>query len=99
MEESIVCLKENDKKKSKSKINKTFPTIKRTDIMTGLLSTELTKKDKAKLSNLYAEITYMEKKDLKYITEITVSSQTDSEIYDILRHLNNKKIGSKHNYC
>lgn len=67
-----------------------IPSIRRTDIMRGILSHELNDIEKTKLSNLYAEITYMEKRDLKYIREITVSCQSDSEIYDILKKINKR---------
>lgn len=81
-------------KKGKQSIGKTFPTISRIDIMSGILSPELTKEDRFKLSNLYAEITYMEKKELKYIKEITVSSQDDLDIYEMLKSIR-KQIKAK----
>ena len=78
------------KKRDKIKIKGAFPVISRTDIMSGILSTSLDRETRAKLSNLYAEITYMEKRELKYITEIAVSSAIESEIYDILKNMNKK---------
>ena len=91
MQEAILYIKEVGKRKNKQKLKKTFPTISREDIMAGILSTELNHLERSKLSNLYAEITHMEKKDLKYITEIAVSSESDSEIYEMLNQLNRKK--------
>ena len=97
MSEEIFYTFEIGKKKDKQKIKKSFPVISRTDIMSGILSTSLDKETRSKLSNLYAEITYMEKRDLKYITEIAVSSPMESEIYDILKKLNNKQIVNNQN--
>lgn len=74
-----------------------FPVIKRTDIMAGILSNSLDKETRMILSNLYAEITYMEQRDLKYITEITVSSQLESDIYDKLKMISNQHL-VKENY-
>lgn len=92
MLEEIVSLDNETKKQSKqSKKTKTIPSINRVDIMSGILSEDLDNAERLKLSNLYAEITYMEKKDMKYINKITVSSQSDLEIYEIIKKLNNKK--------
>ncbi len=86
MIEEVLHVYEIGKKKDRRKGKKAFPVISRTDIMSGILSTTLDKETRSKLSNLYAEITYMEKRDLKYISEIAVSSQAESEIYDILKN-------------
>lgn len=91
MNEEFLYINEVGKRKNKQKAKKVFPVINRTDIMRGILSPKLDKFQKAKLSNMYAEITYMEKIDLKYIREITVSSQDDFEIYTLLKKLNKKK--------
>lgn len=92
MSEEVMHIYEIGKKKDRPKEKKTFPVIKRTDIMSGILCMSLDKETRLKLSNLYAEITYMEKRDLKYITEIAVSSQSESEIYDILKKLNDENV-------
>ncbi len=97
MSEEVLYVNEIGKKKDKPKAKKSFPVIRRTDIMSGILSTTLDKETRLKLSNLYAEITYMEKRDFKYITEIAVSSQLESEIYDILNNLKNRNTMETHN--
>lgn len=91
MSEDILYVREVGKRKDKPKVKKTFPTIKRIDIMEGILSPELDKATRLKLSNLYAEITYMEMTDFKYISEIAVSSKDDFELYNILKCLNKQK--------
>lgn len=85
MKKAVVCSDKTEKRKKK--IKKTFPTIRRVDIMSGILSPELSQIDRLKLSNLYAEITYMEKKDMKYISEIVVSCQSDLDIYEMLKKI------------
>lgn len=92
---AVLYVNEVGKRKRKRKIKKTIPTIQRSDIMSGILSTDLNHDERARLSNLYAEITYMEKKDLKYINEIVVSSKSDLEIYEMLKKLNSKSKLSK----
>lgn len=92
---AVLYVNEVGKRKRKRKIKKTIPTIQRSDIMSGILSTDLNHDERARLSNLYAEITYMEKKDLKYINEIVVSSKGDLEIYEMLKKLNSKSKLSK----
>lgn len=89
MQEAILYINEVGKRKDKQKIKKTFPTISRTDIMIGILSENLSNKERSRLSNLYAEILCIEKKDLKYISEIVVSSKSDLEIYEMIKK-NNK---------
>lgn len=86
-ETAIVSKNKIERKKRKPKREKTIPLIQRTDIMSGLLSSDLNRDERARLSNLYAEITYMEKEDLKYIREIAVSSQSDLEIYEMLNRM------------
>lgn len=89
---TLISVDEVKKRRQKIKKSMTIPTIQRTDIMTGLLSSDLNHAEHARLSNLYAEITYMEKTDLKYIREIAVSSQSDLEIYEMLEKLNQLKL-------
>ena len=89
----IIYVNDTQHKKSKCKTKDTIPIIQRTDIMLALLSANLNHDEHARLSNLYAEITYMEKKDLKYISEIAVSSQSDLEVYETLNKI--KKIRKK----
>ena len=91
MGDDILYVLEVGKRKDKPKRKKTFPTIKRIDIMDGILSPELDKETRSKLSNLYAEITYAEKVDLKYMTEIAVSSEEDLELYNILKDLSKQR--------
>lgn len=91
MQEAIFYLGETGKQKDKQKVKNLFPTIKRADIMSGILSPDINDEERSKLSNLYAEIISMEKVDLKYISEITVSSPIDIEIYEMLRKLNKLK--------
>lgn len=86
MQETI-CVRTTGKKKKKVNPEKTIPTIDRIDIMSGILSAKLNQNERYKLANLYAEITYMEKIDLKYINQITVSCQSDLEVYEMLRKL------------
>ncbi len=88
MNETVVIPTNSTKKdKKRLKKEKTIPIIQRTDIMSGLLCADLNHYERSRLSNLYAEITYMEKKDLKYISEIAVSSQSDVEIYEMLNRI------------
>lgn len=91
MQEAILYLNEVGKKKEKTKFKKTIPTIRRSDIMSGILSSDLNTEERLILSKLYAEIINMEKKDLKYISEIAVSSQHDLEIYEMLKRFNKHK--------
>ena len=96
MQETIKSTNATEKKKGK--YLKSIPSINRIDIMSGILSTNVNQDERYKLSNLYAEITYMEKSDLKYINKITVSCQSDMEIYEILRRVKKeeqKKLSSK----
>lgn len=93
MQEAVLYLNKVGKRKEAHKIKKTLPMIQRSDIMSAILSADLTNVERSMLSNLYAEITYMEKRDLKYISEIAVSSQNDLEIYEILKKLNKKSKG------
>lgn len=92
MQEALLHLYEVGKRKDKPKQKKTYPMISRTDIMNGILSSDLSEKERSKLSNLYAEITYMEKKDFKYISEIAVSNKSDLEIYEMLKGLKKVKL-------
>lgn len=82
-----IPVKEEGKRKQKGKKAMAIPTIQRSDIMSGLLSPCFNSYERSQLSNLYAEITYMEKSDLKYISEIAVSSQSDMEIYEMLNRM------------
>ena len=91
MGDDILYVLEVGKRKEKPRRKKSFPTIKRVDIMDGILSSELDKETRSRLSNLYAEITYTEKIDLKYISEVAVSSEEDLELYRILRELNRQR--------
>lgn len=91
MGEDILYVREVGKRRNKPKTKKAFPTIKRVDIMEGILSAELDKATRSKLSNLYAEITYVEMIDSKYMSEIAVSSKEDLELYNILKCLNKQK--------
>lgn len=95
MREDILYVREVGKKTDKTKVKKTFPIIKRVDIMEAILSSELDKTTRLRLSNLYAEITYTERIDLKYISEIVVSSADDLELYNILREFNKSKRKAK----
>ena len=79
------------KKIKKVKILKKYPTIKRCDIMSGILSEYATNEEKQLLSIIYFEITKMEMKDMKYITEIAISSQRDAEAYDLVEKLKSKE--------
>ena len=90
MQETI-CVRPSQRRKKKEKYENSIPTINRTDIMSGILSTNINQNDRYKLANLYAEITYMEKTDLKYINQITVSCQSDMEIYEILKKIKKEK--------
>lgn len=81
----------NVKEKKKRKTMKSIPSINRVDIMSGILSANVNQDERYKLSNLYAEITYMEKSNLKYINKITVSCQSDMEIYEIIRRVKKKE--------
>ena len=92
MEEEILYVREVGKRKNKRKTKQAFPVIKRTDIMEAILSSELDKTSRSKLSNLYAEITYIEKIDLKYMSEVVVASKEDFEVYEILKNLQKKMI-------
>ena len=85
MQETVKSTNTNEKKKKKHL--KSIPSINRVDIMSGILSANVNHDERYKLSNLYAEITYMEKSDLKYINKITVSCQSDMEIYEIIRRV------------
>lgn len=67
--------------------SKTFPTIQRSDVMSCILSEFVTEEEKKSLSVMYSEITRMEMKDMKYITEIAISSREDAEIYDTIRRV------------
>ena len=91
MGEENLYVREVGKRKSRQKCKKTFPTIKRDEIMTGILETDLDKYTRSRLSNLYAEITYIEMLDLKYMSEIVVSSKEDLELYNILKKYNKQK--------
>ena len=95
MSEDVLYVREVGKRKDKPKMKKAFPTIKRTDIMEGILSTELDKITRSKLSNLYAEITYAEMVDLKYMSEVAVSSEEDLELYRILKEFNKQRKKAK----
>lgn len=68
----------------KNKVKNTFPIIQRYDVMEAILSVDINEHERSKLSNIYSEILNMERIDLKYIDKITVSSNDDSEVYDIL---------------
>lgn len=94
MSEEILYVKKLEKSKNKKKQRQSFPVIKRTDIMEAILSSELDKTSQSKLSNLYAEITYIEKIDFKYMSEVIVASKEDLEIYEILKKLHKKKVKS-----
>lgn len=89
MQEAILYINEVGKRKNKPKIKKTFPTISRADLMSGILSENLSNIERSKLSDLYLEILCIEKQDLKYISEIPVSSKSDLEIYEMIKK-NNK---------
>lgn len=95
MNEDILYVREVGKRKNKQNFKKGFPTIKRTDIMEAILSSELDKSTRLRLSNLYAEITYAEMVDLKYISEIAVASEDDLELYNIIKKF--VKQQKKHN--
>lgn len=91
MDEQVLYVREVGKRKNKQKQKQSFPTIRRADIMEGILSPELDQSIRSKLSNLYAEITYAEMVDLKYMTEVTVSSEEDLELYNILKKYNKQR--------
>lgn len=95
MQDAILYINEVGKRKNKCKTKKTFPTINRSDIMSGILSEIVNESERTKLSKLYAEIIHMEKNDLKYISEIAISSQNDSDVYEILRRINKTQIEDK----
>jgi hypothetical protein len=83
MRKKILCVKEI--KRSNGKPKQDFPIINRTDVMEAILSNELDENSRLRLSNLYAEITYIEQIDLKYMSEIVVSNEEDLEAYNILQ--------------
>lgn len=91
MNEGILYVREVGKRKNKQNSKKGLPTIKRIDIMEALLSSELDKVTRLRLSNLYAEVTYAEMIDLKYMSEIAVSSEDDLELYNILKKFNKQR--------
>lgn len=91
MEEALLYINEVGKRKNKPKNKSTFPVISRSDIMAAILSESINDFERIKLSNLYAEIICMEKKDLKYISQIAVSSKSDFEVYEIIKKINRAK--------
>lgn len=91
MDEVYLYLTEGNKHLKKEKRKKGFPTIQRSDIMSCILSEFATKEEKSSLSLMYYEITKMEMKDMKYITEIAISSQKDADIYDTIRRLKSQE--------
>ena len=95
MQEAMLYINEIDKRKSKPKTRNMFPMINRSDIMSGILSENINENERIMLSKLYAEIIFMERKDLKYISEIAVSSQRDSEVFDILQKIRRTKENNK----
>lgn len=85
--ESVIHVVGENKRTYKLKSKKIFPTIKRNDLMEAIISFEIDKSDKSKLSNLYYNIVCKEKENLRYITEVSVTSKLDLEIYNLLRSL------------
>ena len=85
--EAYYHLYEVGKRSKKERSKKSFPTIQRSDVMEGILSEFAKEQEKRLLSIMYFEITRMEMKDMKYITEIAISSQSDADIYDIIKRL------------
>ena len=81
------------KRKCPKKIRtlKKYPTIQRSDVMNCILSEYATSEEKNLLSCMYYEITKMEMKDMKYITEIAISSKEDADIYDLIQRLKMKE--------
>lgn len=90
MEEALLYIKEVGKRSSKRKEKKTFPTIQREDIMKYILSNDISDIERYKLSSMYYDIVKMETQNLQYVTEIAISSQNDSEIYDLINKLKNR---------
>lgn len=91
MQEAMLYINEIGNRKNKTKSKNMFPRINRSDIMSGILSEKINENERIKLSKLYAEIIYMETKDLKYISEIAVSSERDSEVFEILKKISQKE--------
>lgn len=91
MNEAYLHLMEGSKRLGKEKRKNGFPTIQRSDIMSCILSEFATNAEKSSLSLMYYEITRMEMKDMKYITEIAISSQKDADIYDIIKRLKSQE--------
>lgn len=87
MNEAYLYLSQVGKRSQKIKKNKSFPTIQRYDIMNAILSEFTTSEEKSLLSLTYYEITKMEMADMKYITEIAISSQRDADIYNLINRL------------
>lgn len=80
MDEGILYVREVEKRKEKQNAKKGLPTIKRIDIMEAILSSDLDRVTRLRLSNLYAEMV-----DLKYMSEIAVPSEDNLELYNILK--------------
>lgn len=91
MNEAYLYITESKKRSQKGQKKRSFPTIQRSDIMSCILSEFATNEEKSSLSLMYYEITKMEMKDMKYITEIAISSQKDADIYDLIKRLKSKE--------
>lgn len=91
MNEAYLYITEVGKQSHKERKKKNFPTIQRSDIMSCILSEFATCEEKSLLSNIYYEITKMEMQDMKYITEIAISSKKDAEAYDLINRLKSKE--------
>ena len=87
MNEAYFYITEVGKRSQKVRKKTSFPTIQRSDVMSCILSEFATYEEKSLLSKLYHEITKMEIKDMKYITDIAISSQSDADIYDLIKRL------------
>lgn len=97
MNEAYLYVTECNEYSKKGKKKKNFPTIQRSDIMNCILSEFATNEEKSLLSLLYYEITKMEMKDMKYITEIAISSQKDADVYDLINRLKSEEKHIKFN--
>lgn len=91
MEDEVLYVKNVGKRSQNKKKKSTFPTIQRKDIMECILSDFATCREKSLLSSMYYEITRMETKKMKYISEIAISSQAEADLYDLINRLKSEE--------
>lgn len=91
MNEAYFYITEVGKRSQKERKKNNFPTIQRSDIMSCILSEFATCEERTVLSKIYYEITKMEMQDMKYITEIAISSKRDAEVYDLINRLKSEE--------